>query len=68
MFTNCCLVCLLLFSNLPVPKFHFQLQKKQKKPEKSPGKGWTWYNLAGGMTALANPYALYSGRAHSFNQ
>ena len=67
MFTNCCLVCLLLFSNLPVPKFHFQLQKK-KKLEKSPGKGWTWYNLAGGMTALANLYALYSGGARSFNQ
>ena len=36
MFTNLCLVLLLLFADSPVPKFHFQLKKKhqRKVPEK----------------------------------
>ena len=34
MFSNLCLVLLLLFADLPVPKFHFQLKKKKTK-EKS---------------------------------
>ena len=44
------------------------LSTKEKKLERSPGKGRTWYNLAYGVTALAQLYALYSDRAHSFNQ
>ena len=39
-----------------------------KKLKRSPGKGRTWYNLADGVTALAQLYALYSHRARSFNQ
>ena len=39
-----------------------------KKLKRSPGKGRTWYNLADGVTALAQFYALYSHRARSFNQ
>ena len=43
MFTNLCLVRLLLFADLPVPKFHFQLKKKNqgKVPEKV-GHGTIW--------------------------
>ena len=66
MFANLCLVLLLLFADSPVPKFHFQLKKK--KLEKSPGKGRTKYNLADGVTALTQLYALYSHGARSFNQ
>ena len=44
------------------------LSIKEKKLEKSHGKGRTWYNLADGVTALAKLYALYSHRARSFNQ
>ena len=62
MFTNVCLVLLLLFAGSLVPKFHFPLS------EKSPGKGRTYYNLADSVTALAQLYALYSHRARSFNQ
>ena len=37
MFTNLCLVLLLLFADLPVPKFHFQSKKKKlgKTPRES---------------------------------
>ena len=38
------------------------------KQERSPGDGRTWYNLADGVTAIAQLYALYSERARSFNQ
>lgn len=51
MFTNLFLVVLMLFADLPIPKFHFQLQKKRL--EKSSGKGQTSYNLEDGVTALA---------------
>ena len=66
MFTNLCLVLLLLLAGSIVPKFHFKLSKKKLK--RSPGKGRTLYNLEDGVTALAQFYALYSHRAHSFNQ
>ena len=72
MFTNPCLVILLLLAGLLVPKCFFQLTKK-KKLERSPGKGRTQYNLTNGLTALAQLYvlvqiyALYSDRALSFN-
>ena len=65
MFTNLCLVLLLLFADSPVPKFLFQLKKK--KLEQSPGKGRTKYNLADGVTALTQLYALYSHGARSFS-
>ena len=66
MFTNLYLVLLLLFAGPLVPKFHFQLTKE--KLERSLGKGRTYYNLADGVTALAQFYTLYSNRARSFNQ
>ena len=65
-FTHLCLVLLLLFTDSPVPKFHFQWKKK--KLEKSPRKGRTWFNLAYGITALVKLHVLYSHRAPSFNQ
>ena len=40
----------------------------EKKLEESPGKGRTYSNLADGVTALAQLYALYSHGARSFNQ
>ena len=57
-----------IFANLCslFPKFHCQLTKE--KLGRSPGKGRTWYNLADGVTTLAQFYALYSHRARSFNQ
>ena len=39
-----------------------------KKLKRSHGKGWTYYNLADSVTALAQLYALYSHRVRSFNQ
>ena len=40
----------------------------EKKLERSPGKDRTLYNLADGLRALAQIYALYSHRERSFNQ
>ena len=66
MFTNLCLVLLLLFADSLLTKLHFQLMKKARK---KPGKGRTKYNLADGVTALAlSLYVLYSDRARSLNQ
>ena len=65
MFTNLCLVLLLPLAGSHVPKFHFHLTKN--KLERSSGKGRTEYNLADGVTALAQLYALYSHGARSFN-
>ena len=39
-----------------------------EKLKRSPGKGRTCYNMADGVTASAQLYALYSHRARSFNQ
>ena len=39
-----------------------------KKLERSPGKGRTQYNLADGVTALGQLYALYYDSKRSFNQ
>ena len=44
MFINFWLVLLFLFASSLVPKF-----REQKKLERSPGNGQTWYNLAGGV-------------------
>ena len=66
MFTNLCLVLLLLLAgSLQFRNFTFNYRQKLKR---SPGKGQTQYNLADGVTALAQLYALYSHRARSFNQ
>ena len=52
MFTNLCLVLPLLLASSLVPKFHFQLKKKQ--PDGGPESALTLYKwLAGGVTALA---------------
>ena len=40
----------------------------EKKLKGSPGKSRTQYNLADGVTALAQLYALCSHRERSFNQ
>ena len=40
----------------------------EKKLERSPGKDRTLYNLADGLRALPQLYALYSHRERSFNQ
>ena len=48
-----CLVLLMLFADLTVPKFHFQ-KKKKKHGEKSR----IWYNSADGVTAWARLYVL----------
>ena len=65
MFTNLCYVRLLLFADLPVLKFHFQLKKK--KLGKSPGESRTWYNLADGVTALAQQAVLYTLAEHALS-
>ena len=54
MFKKLCLVLLMLFADLTVPKFHFQ-KKKKKHGEKSR----IWYNSADGVTAWARLYVLY---------
>ena len=58
MFTNLCLVLLLLLAGSLVPKFQFQITKKEAR-EKS-GIKLGQYNLADGVTTLAQLYALYS--------
>ena len=63
MFSNLSLVLLLLLAGSLGSKF----QSTKKRLKRSPGKGRT-DNLADGVTALAHLYALYSDRAHSFNQ
>ena len=65
MFTNLCLVPLLLLAGSLVPKFHFQLMKKAREKSR---KGRTQYNLADGVTALGQLYALYYDSKRSFNQ
>ena len=66
MFTKLCLVLLLLFADSPLPKCHFQSQKK--KTRESPGKGRTQYNLADGVTASAQFYGSIEHKARSFSQ
>ena len=66
MFTNLSLVLLLLLAGSLVPEISLSIIGEKLK--RSPGKGRTWYNLADGVTALAQFYALYSHRARSFNQ
>ena len=63
MFSNLSLVLLLLLAGSLGSKF----QSTKKRLKRSPGKGRT-DNLADGVTALAHLYALYSDRAHSFDQ
>ena len=48
-----------------VPKFHVQSSEKAKKKSR---KRSNIVQLADGVTALAQLYALYSHRARSFNQ
>ena len=43
------------------------LSINEKKQERSLGNGRTYYNLADGVTVLAQLYVLYSDRARSFN-
>lgn len=66
MSTNLCLVLLLQLAGSQVPKFHYQLTKESLK--EVPEKGRTSFNLADGVTSSAQLYALYTDRAHSFNQ
>ena len=62
-FTFLRLVLLLLFADLPVPKFHFQLKKKKTRE-----KFRRVSDMVDCVTALAQLYALLSYRARSFNQ
>ena len=64
MFTNLCLVLLLLLANL-LRNFTFNYRKKAKKKSR---KRSNIVQLADGVTALAQLYALYFHRARSFNQ
>ena len=66
MFTNLCLILLLLLAgSLQFRNLTFNYRKIAKK------KSWKSSNtvqLADGVTAVAQLYALYSHRARSFNQ
>ena len=66
MFTNLCLILLLLLvGSLQFRNFTFNYREKAKK------KSWKNSNivqLTDGVTALAQLYALYSHGARSFNQ
>ena len=53
--------CLLSCSDISL------LSINEKKQERSVGNGRTYYNLADGVTVLAQLYVLYSDRARSFN-
>ena len=66
MFTNLCLILLLLLAgSLQFRNFTFNYRKKAKKKSR---KRSNIVQLADGVTALAQFYALYSHRAHSFDQ
>ena len=68
MFTNLCLVLLLLLAGSLVPKFHFQLSEKSHKEVPEMVEHGTIWQIMDELTALARLYALYSHRARSFNQ
>ena len=59
MFTNLCLVLLLLIAGSLVSKFYFQLTKKAREKARK---------RSDGVAALAQLYVLYSDRTFSFNQ
>ena len=66
MFTNLCLILLLLLVGLlQFRNFTFNYRKKAKKKSR---KSSNTVQLADGVTALAQLYALYSHKARSFNQ
>ena len=66
MFTNLCLILLLLLGgSLQFRNFTFNYRKKAKNKFR---KSSNIVQLADGVTALAQLYALYSHRARSFNQ
>ena len=66
MFTNLFLILLLLFAvSLQFRNFTFNYREKAKKKSR---KRSNIVQLADGVTALAQFYALYSHRARSFNQ
>ena len=66
MFTNLCLIVLLLLAgSLQFRNFTFNYREKAKKKSR---KRSNIVQLADGVTAVAQLYALYSHRAHSFNQ
>ena len=51
-FTNLCLILLLLLAGSLVPG-EISLSINERKLGSSPGNGQTWYNLADGVTGLA---------------
>ena len=66
MFTNLCLILLLLLAgSLQFRNFTVNYRKKAKKKSR---KKSNIVQLADGVTAVAQFYALYSHRARSFNQ
>ena len=64
MFTNLCLILLLLLAG----SLQFRNSNYRKKAEKKSRKRSNIVQLADGVTALAQFYALYSHGARSFNQ
>ena len=66
MFTNLCLILLLLLAgSLQFRNYTFNDRKKAKKKSRQ---GSNIVQLADGVTAVAQLYTLYSHRARSFNQ
>ena len=47
--------------------FEITILSNEEKLERGPGKGWTLYNLADGVTALAQLFGLYSDREHALS-
>ena len=66
MFTNFCLVPLLLLAGSLVPKFTFSERKKLCREVRADGQ--TLYNLADTVTDFAQLRVLYSDKTRSSNQ
>ena len=66
MFTNFCLVLLLLLAGSLVPKFTFSERKKLCREVRADGQ--TLYNLADTVTDFAQLRVLYSDKTRSSNQ
>ena len=66
MFTNFCLVLLLLLAGSLVPKFTFSKRKKLYREVRADGQ--TLYNLADSVTDFVQLRVLYSDKTRSSNQ
>ena len=66
MFTNFCLVLLLLLAGSLVPKFNFSERKKLYREVRADGQ--TLYKLADNVTDFVQLRVLYSDKTRSSNQ